>query len=242
MDSHESGSDGSTDATLLRSRDDLFSFWVHSRGRWCERFAVRGQPGRGSRSQLVEHPVRVAFLEFKSSSYDENAQLQFQARQEAAAARRRAAACGLRASRAAAPMPLDADGDVDDAASAATRRQSLARSVHPSCVGSAISMACSEATIGPKRRHWLLGLHAPQPDARRPREAAASASSHSAGSASRSPSAAARSAAAGGTDGECFSQSMKDPRSRARRRRTTLASWRTQFDETPARKAGGKIG
>ena len=44
-------------------------------------------------------------------------------------------------------MPLDDDGDVDDAASAATR-QSLARSVHPSCVGSAISMACSEATIG----------------------------------------------------------------------------------------------
>ena len=32
-------------------------------------------------------------------------------------------------------MPLDDDGDVDDAASAATRVP-LARSVHPSCVGS----------------------------------------------------------------------------------------------------------
>ena len=72
--------------------------------------------------------------------------LQFQARQEAAAARQGRANAGS-ASRAAAPMPLDDDGDVDDAASAATR-QSLARSVHPSCVGSAISMACSEATIG----------------------------------------------------------------------------------------------
>ena len=59
--------------------------------------------------------------------------LQFQARQEAAAARQGRANAGS-ASRAAAPMPLDDDGDVDDAASAATR-QSLARSVHPSCIG-----------------------------------------------------------------------------------------------------------
>ena len=163
--------------------------------------------------------------------------LQFQARQEAAAARQGRANAGS-ASRAAAPMPLDAEGDVDDAASAATR-QSLARSVHPSCVGSAISMACSEATIGAgdATGYWDY-MHRSTTRAdlgHRCRECKQPFSRIG------EPLTERRGARTSMRyHGECFS-GFADPRSQASSSHHVGKLAGTQFDAAPARKAGGKM-